>query len=148
MSKKSFDVIDSALGILPQPEQPQSVGELVVVESEIVVNVEKDREEDYDFVRNTMRDVIEKAANGFEDILELAADAESPRAYEVAANFAKTIADVSKNLMELHKETAKQVQPEASQNVTNNTQNIFTGTTAELLTLLKQQQIPNGSQAS
>lgn len=145
MSKKSFDVIDSALGIMPQLEHSNSVGELVVVESEIVIDVEKDREDDYNFVRTKMREVIEKATDGFEDILELANDAESPRAYEVAANFANTIASVSKNLMELHKETAKQVQPEAPQNVTNNTQNIFTGTTAELLTLLKQQQIPNGS---
>jgi gas vesicle protein len=145
MSKKSFDVIDSALGIMPQLEHSNSVGELVVVESEIVVNVEQDREDDYNFVRNKMREVIEKATDGFEDILELANDAESPRAYEVAANFANTIASVSKNLMELHKETAKQVQPEQPKNVTNNTQNIFTGTTAELLTLLKQQQLTNGS---
>lgn len=148
MTPNSFATIDSALGVLPD-EQIQQQSLVTVGSSEIVVfdqTPEADKKDDYEFVREKLRDTIETAVEGFEEIMELAKDAESPRAFEVAANFANTIASVSKNLMELHKETAVRAKVQDQQTPSSVTNNIFTGTTAELLKLLKGQQIDqNGS---
>ena len=65
-------------------------------------------------------------------ILEVASESEAPRAYEVAAQMIKTVADANKDLIELH-EKMKKIRsdtPQAHKNVTNNS--LFVGSTKEL----------------
>jgi len=132
-----FATIDAVMGIAPQVEQVSAPVITMATTNILTVDTdaEQDRKDDYEFVREKLRSVIEDSADGLADVMELARNAESPRAFEVAANFANTIAAVSKNLMDMHKETAKPAQAAQTINNVNNT--VFNGTNADLLKMIK-----------
>jgi len=70
--------------------------------------------------------------------MELAGDGGSPRAYEVAGQLIKSVADTTDKLIDLQKKL-KDVQEDntkVSNNVTNNA--VFVGSTSELSKILKQ----------
>ena len=70
--------------------------------------------------------------------MELASDGGSPRAYEVAGQLIKSVADTTDKLIDLQKKL-KDVQEDNTKianNVTNNA--VFVGSTSELSKLLKQ----------
>ena len=69
--------------------------------------------------------------------MEVAGESASPRAYEVAGQLIKSVADSTDKLMDLQKklkEVEKDIQ-KTTNNVTNNS--LFVGSTAELSKLLK-----------
>lgn len=95
---------------------------------------------DFEYARRNLYDVIEKSNHALEDIMDIAKQSESPRAYEVVTNLIKTMVDANKDLLQLSK-TRKELEakePEKAQ-VTNN--NLFVGSSAELLKMIK-----NGSE--
>tara|TARA_B100000035_G_scaffold221706_1_gene190425 strand:+ start:2657 stop:3115 length:459 start_codon:yes stop_codon:yes gene_type:complete len=95
---------------------------------------------DYEYTRGNLYSLIEKGQEAVDGILELAQESDSPRAYEVAGNMIKNIADTTDKLIDLQKkmqELEEGPQGKAAQNVTNNT--MFVGSTAELAKFLKQQ---------
>ena len=71
--------------------------------------------------------------------MELAGDGGSPRAYEVAGQLIKSVADTTDKLIDLQKKL-KEVEEDTSSkspsSVTNNA--VFVGSTSELSKLLKQ----------
>ena len=70
--------------------------------------------------------------------MEVAGESASPRAYEVAGQIIKSVADTTDKLMELQKKV-KEVDEESTKttnNVTNNA--VFVGSTTELQKMLKQ----------
>jgi len=73
-----------------------------------------------------------------DNIIFLAKEGESPRAYEVIGQLIKTLSDTNKDLIELSKKVreakGKDVQQQQPQNVTNNS--LFVGSTAELQKLI------------
>lgn len=93
---------------------------------------------DYEYARQNLYDVIEKGSSALEDIMDIAKQSESPRAFEVATNLIKTMVEANKDLLELAK-TKKELEREdvAPTNITtNNNLNI---TSADLLKLIKNQ---------
>ena len=60
-----------------------------------------------------------------------------PRAYEVAGQLIKNVADATDKLMDLQKKL-KEVEEERSKGPTNVTNALFVGSTADLTKLLKQ----------
>lgn len=116
---------------------------MVVHEEPELTKEEKEAEEDFQEVRERVKDALEVASEALTGLAVLAQASEHPRAYEVVANLVKTITEGSKNLLDLH-EKRHQITPvkaeeaakkdEAAQ-ITNN--NVFVGTTAELLELIK-----------
>ena len=78
---------------------------------------------------------VKKHLNG---ILEVAGEGGSARAYEVAGQIIKSVADTTDKLMDLQKKV-KEVDEDKKQttnNVTNNA--LFVGSTSELSKMLKQ----------
>ena len=78
--------------------------------------------------------------------MELAGDSASPRAFEVAGQIIKSVADTTDKLMDLQKKV-KEVEEEKSKttnNVTNNA--LFVGSTSELSKMLKQGILNNSDQ--
>jgi len=70
--------------------------------------------------------------------MELAAESDQPRAYEVAGQLIKSVGDVTDKLIDLQKKL-KDMEEETvktTNNVTNNA--VFVGSTSELSKLLKQ----------
>ena len=124
------DALDVETEIVPT-EKPQVAP--IAPESHQVVK-------DYEYTRGNLYSLIEKGQEAVDGILELAQESDSPRAYEVAGNMIKNIADTTDKLIDLQKkmhELEEGPKGKAAQNVTNNT--MFVGSTAELAKFLKQQ---------
>lgn len=102
---------------------------------------EEDKDNDYEYTRATLYDLIEKGREGIEEMIEVARQSEHPRAYEVLAGLIKDTAATSDKLMDLHRkiQTLDQMllprdpQPQ----VGNTTNNLFVGSTTELQRMLK-----------
>ena len=98
----------------------------------------EDVEKDYSYTRGQLYSLIEKGQEAINGIMELAGESASPRAYEVAGQLIKSVADSTDKLMDLQKKM-KDIDEEKSKtqsNVTNNA--LFVGSTSELSKLLKQ----------
>jgi len=99
--------------------------------AEVVLTPLDDEEKDLQNVRKINYELIEKAKDALDNLIDFAKASESPRAYEVVANLIKTTSDVAKNISDMSSKTHK---PETQNNTQNN---IFLGSTAELQKLLK-----------
>ena len=104
--------------------------------TEIQVNA-VDSEKDYWLVRKNMKELISTGEEAIEGILKVATEGDSPRAYEVAAQMIKTVAETNKDLIDLHKKM-KDINKEET--IINNTTNnaLYIGSTTELQDLINQ----------
>lgn len=95
-------------------------------------------DEDYEYARGNLKGLIENGKIAMENIIFLAKEGESPRAYEVVGQLIKTLADTNKDLLDLGKKVreakGKDKAEPVQQNVTNA---LFVGSTAELQKLIK-----------
>mgnify|MGYP000008666080 CR=1 FL=1 len=95
-----------------------------------------DVENDYKYQRENFYNLVEKGSHAIDGILELAKESDHPRAYEVAGNLIKQVAEVTEKLGDLQEKMRKlkEVPNNAPKNVTNA---LFVGSTAELQKMLK-----------
>ena len=93
-------------------------------------------EKDYEYQRQNFYNLVERGTDAVEGILELAKESDHPRAYEVAGNLIKQVADVTEKLGDLQEKMKKlkEVPNNAPKSVTNA---LFVGSTAELQKMLK-----------
>jgi len=134
--KNSYDKLDKALNLDGQIIESDSVD----CQIEIIKPKEEqnDIKKDYEYTRANLYSLIEKGQEAINGIMELAGEGGSPRAYEVAGQLIKNVADTTDKLIDLQKKL-KDVEEETvrtTNNVTNNA--LFVGSTAELSKLLKQ----------
>ena len=112
------------------------------VESTEIVKEQKRKEQiqkltddvskDYDYTRGNLYSLIEKGQEAINGIMEVAGETASPRAYEVAGQLIKSVADTTDKLADLHKKV-KDIEadnPKTQNTVTNNA--LFVGSTSEL----------------
>ena len=117
------------------------------VESTEIVKEQKRKEQiqkltddvskDYDYTRGNLYSLIEKGQEAINGIMEVASETASPRAYEVAGQLIKSVADSTDKLMDLQKKV-KEIEednPKKQNTVTNNA--LFVGSTSELSKMLK-----------
>ena len=108
-----------------------------IVKADEVTKVDEVKK-DYDYTRGNLYSLIEKGQEAINGIMEVAGESASPRAYEVAGQLIKSVADSTDKLMDLQKKM-KDIDEESTKtqnNVTNNA--LFVGSTSELSKLLKQ----------
>ena len=113
-----------------------------------VVLKKNDVEKDYKYTRGQLYSLIEKGQEAINGIMEDAGESASPRAYEVAGQLIKSVADSTDKLMDLQKKM-KDIDEEGTKtqnNVTNNA--LFVGSTSELSKLLKQGILNNNESKS
>jgi len=113
-----------------------------------VVLKKNDVEKDYKYTRGQLYSLIEKGQEAINGIMEVAGESASPRAYEVAGQLIKSVADSTDKLMDLQKKM-KDIDEEGTKtqnNVTNNA--LFVGSTSELSKLLKQGILNNNESKS
>ena len=117
------------------------------VESTEIVKEQKRKEQiqkltddvskDYDYTGGNLYSLIEKGQEAINGIMEVAGETASPRAYEVAGQLIKSVADTTDKLADLHKKV-KEIEednPKTQNTVTNNA--LFVGSTSELSKMLK-----------
>jgi len=81
-----------------------------------------DVSKDYDYTRGNLYSLIEKGQEAINGIMEVAGETASPRAYEVAGQLIKSVADTTDKLADLHKKV-KEIEednPKKQNTVTNN----------------------------
>lgn len=142
----SDDKIASALGLKPLSEvldKEESSTELIIAEpKDIVPTIAEDNEtiKDIEQARGNIKNIIEQGDDALKEMIALAKQSESPRAFEVASNLMKTLLDANKDFVEMSMKKKYEVDAvnapkEAAQtNVTNN--NLIVST-ADLLKMLK-----------
>ena len=128
-----FDTLNDEFNVEGDIVQPEVVDKKI----EKIKEASDDIKKDYDYTRGNLYSIIEKAQEAINGILELAQESEMPRAYEVAGQLIKNVADATDKLMDLQKklkdvEEDKQVRGPST---VNNA--LFVGSTAELAKMLK-----------
>jgi len=120
------DKIAESLDLEPMEQQP-----VEVVPEIISSNVQ----DDFDFARANMVNIIEKGQEALNDILSVAQQSQQPRSFEVVSDLIRTIAQTNKDLLELSKQKKEIEKTDGPKTVNNN---LFVGSTSELLKMLKQ----------
>lgn len=111
-----------------------------VVDKKQLAQMKKERREqllntDFDTARDGIKDLINTGMDAVDGIMRVATAGDSPRAYEVAATLLKTISDMNKDLLEIHKQANDAEKDKVSvRNTTNNS--IYVGSTTDLQNLL------------
>jgi len=105
------------------------------------ISKERDREiqDDYEFRRETLYQLIGKGQDALENLMHVAKESDHPRAYEVTGQLMKTTADLVKDLTQLQIEMNK-IQNEKNGGGPNkviNNNSVFVGDTNEFLEMLK-----------
>ena len=103
-----------------------------------IVEVKTLVEDDAEFARTNIRDLISKGNTAIDNLLLVANASEHPRAYEVAAGLIKNLADLNKDLLEIQKRKRDLDPTQSKSNSTTNIDKaVFVGSTTELVKFLK-----------
>ena len=107
------------------------------IQKEQIQKLTDDVSKDYDYTRGNLYSLIEKGQEAINGIMEVAGETASPRAYEVAGQLIKSVADSTDKLMDLQKKVKEidEDNPKTQNTVTNNA--LFVGSTSELSKMLK-----------
>ena len=129
---ENYESIDKALNISESDVVPLKK-ESPKKDDRVKIN---EIEKDYEYTRANLYSIIEKGQEAINGIMEVAGESASPRAYEVAGQLIKSVADTTDKLMDLQKKV-KDVNEDAPKTnpVTNNA--LFVGSTSELSKMLK-----------
>ena len=110
-----------------------------ITNTEIIKSKKSDHiDKDYEYVRANLYSLIEKGQEAINEVMEVAGEGGSPRAYEVAGQLIKSVSDTTDKLIDLQKKL-REIDSEVTKttnNVTNNA--VFVGSTSDLSKLLKQ----------
>ena len=123
---KGFEAIDKALSVK---------AEIVKEKPKIQKQVDDDPTKDYEYSRAQFYNLIEKGQEAVDGILDVAGDSQHPRAYEVAGQLIKHIADTTDKLVDLQKKMKDLDEDKSTKQVTNNS--LFIGSTSDLQKMLK-----------
>ena len=127
--EKGLKITESDLDINPVSGR----NEVIVQQDMGDVN---DIEADYEYQREQFYKLVDRGSMAIDGILDLAKEGEHPRAYEVAGQLIKNVAEVTEKLGDLQEKMKrlKEVPETGPKNVTNA---LFVGSTTELQKMLK-----------
>ena len=127
--EKGLKITESDLDINPVSGR----NEVIVQQDMGDVN---DAQADYEYQREQFYKLVDRGSVAIDGILELAKEGEHPRAYEVAGQLIKNVAEVTEKLGDLQEKMKrlKEVPETGPKNVTNA---LFVGSTAELQKMIK-----------
>jgi hypothetical protein len=130
----NYESIDKALNIESNIINVEKIEQDIEISSSTNTDIKKD----YEYTRANLYSLIEKGQEAINGIMELAGETDSPRAYEVAGQLIKSVADTTDKLIDLQKKLkdVEETTNKTTNNVTNNA--VFVGSTSDLSKLLKQ----------
>ena len=131
MKKSTVEKLNKVIDVTGDliPIEVNKKEKVAVVKSET-----NDLTDDYNFSRDQYHTLIDKGNEALEELLAVAKESESARAYEVTAQLVRTLSDTTKELLELQK-TKKEIEKEIKDPKTVNN-SLFIGSTKELQDLL------------
>jgi archaellum component FlaC len=136
---KKFDEINKTFNVDAEviPAETKNISSEIEKISSTVDDVKKD----YEYTRGNLYSIIEKGQEAINGILELAQESEMPRAYEVAGQLIKNVADATDKLMDLQKKLKDIEEEKVGKSPTTVNNALFVGSTAELAKLLKNNEL-------
>ena len=130
---KNFDELNETFNTSGDIVNPEIVEKKVEKLKDSVDDIKKD----YEYTRGNLYSIIEKGQEALNGVLELAQESEMPRAYEVAGQLIKNVADATDKLLDLQKKL-KDVEEEKQVKGPSTVNNaLFVGSTADLAKMLK-----------
>lgn len=93
------------------------------------------KESDFDFSRDTIRELIDKNNSVIDEMISIARSAETARPFEVVGQLVKTQSDLAKDLLQLHKQK-KEIELEDVKNIKTQNNIVFNGSTSDLMKLI------------
>jgi hypothetical protein len=111
--------------------------EKIVEEVPVVISINNDVETDFNIARTNINSLLQKGNVAVDNLLNVAKETEHPRAYEVAANLIKTLADLNKDLLDIQKKRKElnNNQPTSEKTVIDKA--VFIGSTTEMVKLIR-----------
>ena len=138
MMKSKNSILESLEKNLPVVQQENKPAVPQKLEGKVV----SETEEDFAYAREKLKGLIDKSEDALDTLINLARDAEHPRAYEVLSGMLKNTADITEQLLKLQKQRKDIVVPkeqEGSPSATTNNNTIFVGSTSELQKFLRKE---------
>ena len=128
---ENFDELEKAMNV-----KTEIVKETKSVRVKPIKNEGDDPQKDYEYSRAQLYNLVEKGQEAINGILDVCQDSQHPRAYEVAGQLIKHVADTTDKLIDLQKKM-KDLDEDKSgpKSVTNA---MFVGSTSDLQKMLKQ----------
>lgn len=125
----TFEGLDNVFDIEPV--------EIINTPKEIISIDKPELQHDYELTRSHLHNLVLKGQEALDGILDVARSSDHPRAYEVAFQGIKNVADITDKLIDLQKKM-KDIDdtPKINPTTVNNT--MFVGSTSELAKILKQ----------
>ena len=128
----TFDKLDKTFDIDSAIEEVQETSTEIKKLSD-----NKDLQSDYEYSRGQLYNLVEKGQEAINGILDVAQNSDHPRAYEVAGNLIKNVADITDKLVDLQGKM-KVINQEHVKSTNNVTNAMFVGSTSELQKMLKE----------
>ena len=141
---ETFDEIDETLDIDRGAEIMKApVNKPTRTSPKNIKSGKEDITKDYEYSRAQLYSLVEKGQEAVDGALDVAQQSDSARAYEVAGQLIKHVADTADKLMDLQKKVKEidEVKDKNTTNVTNNS--LFVGSTADLQKMLKKMKKEN-----
>ena len=135
---ETFDEIDESLDIDRGAEIMKApVNKPTRTSPKNVKSGKEDVTKDYEYSRALLYSLVEKGQEAVDGALDVAQQSDSARAYEVAGQLIKHVADTADKLIDLQKKMKDidEVKDSKTTNVTNNS--LFVGSTSDLQKMLK-----------
>ena len=124
----SYDAIDKALDVKSE----------IVREKKRIAKRSSEQDDptkDYEYSRAQLYDLVEKGQEAVNGILDVCQDSQHPRAYEVAGQLIKHVADTTDKLVDLQRKMKDLEEDKGPKSITNNA--MFVGSTSDLQKMLK-----------
>ena len=136
-----FDGLDEEFGV----EKSALQKHVEKVKPIIKKSDDADVKSDYEVSRAALHSLVMKGQQAVDGILDVAEASDHPRAYEVAGQLIKNVADTADKLIDLQKKM-KDLDAEDKKNAPSTVNNtMFIGSTAELQKMLKKQKEINNT---
>jgi len=135
---KKYDELDQTFDVSSTEIETTPVEPVVEKKIENIRSQSEDIKKDYEYTRGNLYSIIEKGQEAINGILELAQESEMPRAYEVAGQLIKNVADATDKLLTLQQKLKDVSEEKDLKGPTTVNNALFIGSTAELQKLLKQ----------
>ena len=136
----TFDGLNDAFGT-----EPAEIQKPVNEKPQLKKSETEDVKQDYEISRAQLHNLVMKGQEAVDGILDVARASDHPRAYEVAGQLIKNVADTADKLIDLQKKMKELDADEKKSGPSTVNNTMFIGSTADLQKMLKKQKEINNT---
>ena len=139
----TFDGLNEVFGT-----EPAEIQKIVDEKPSLKKSDSQDVKQDYEISRAQLHNLVMKGQEAVDGILDVARASDHPRAYEVAGQLIKNVADTADKLIDLQKRMKELDDEPKSKGPSTVNNTMFVGSTAELQKMLKKQKEINNTDSN